>query len=289
MINNIMKKKIKRVMLYLGVVLIVLWTLAPFTWLVISSISTHKELLDISSWFPAYPTLKHYAGFFNPGTETGRRFLSALRNSMIIASSVTFICLVASTLAAYALARLEFKGKKSLVIGMLSTRMLPTVALIIPFFVMIVYYLGSIIQLYDTKLSLIVLYTSFILGFDIWIMRGYLISIPEELEEAGLIDGLDRWGVLWKIILPLSKPGLVATGIFSFLLAWNEFLLALIFTKSNQAITLPLFIQELGSQYTTAYEQVATAGIMAALPPVLLALLFQKFIIQGLTAGGVKG
>ncbi|MFW6381704.1 MAG: carbohydrate ABC transporter permease [Bacillota bacterium] len=176
-----------------------------------------------------------------------------------------------------------------LVISMLSTRMLPTVALIIPFFIMIVYYFGQVVSLYDTRINLIILYTSFILGFDIWIMRGYLISIPVEMEEAGLIDGLNRWGVLWKIILPLSAPGLVATGIFSFLLAWNEFLLALIFSKSNQAITLPLFIQQLGSQYTTAYEQVATAGIMAALPPVILALLFQRFIIRGLTAGGVKG
>lgn len=283
------KKKAKKIILYLCVILIIVWTLAPLFWLFISSISPHRELLDVSRWFPQNPTIKNYTSFFDLGTETGVRFISALRNSLIIASSVTVICLFASTLAAYALSRLKFKGKKTLVVSMLSTRMLPTVALIIPFFVMIVYYLGSFVQLYDTKLNLIILYTSFILGFDIWIMRGYLISIPVELEEAGLIDGLNRWGVMTKIILPLAKPGLVATGIFSFLLAWNEFLLALIFTKSNNAITLPLFIQELGSQYTTAYEQVSTAGVMAALPPILLALLFQKFIIKGLTAGGVKG
>ncbi len=282
-------KGIKRVFLYIGVTVIVLWTLAPLAWLVISSISPHRELMDVSSWLPQHPTLKNYLNFFNLKTQTGRSFLSSLRNSLIFASSVTVICLVASTLAAYALARLDFRGKKALVMSMLSTRMLPTVALIIPFFVLIVYYLGSIVQLYDTRINLIILYTSFILGFDIWIMRGYLISIPKELEEAGLIDGLNHWGVMWKIILPLSAPGLVATGIFSFLLAWNEFLLALIFTRSNQAITLPLFIQQLGSQYTTAYEQVSTAGVMAAIPPIILALMFQKFIIRGLTAGGVKG
>lgn len=282
-------KKIKKIFIYFSVIIIVAWTLGPLLWLFISSISPHRELLDITRWFPKNPTIKNYASFFDLSTETGVRFVSALRNSLIIASSVTVICLFASTLAAYALSRLEFKGKKTLVVSMLSTRMLPTVALIIPFFVMIVYYLGNMFQLYDTKLNLIILYTSFILGFDIWIMRGYLISIPKELEEAGLIDGLNRWGVMTKIILPLARPGLVATGIFSFLLAWNEFLLALIFTKSNNAITLPLFIQELGSQYTTAYEQVSTAGIMAALPPIILALLFQKFIIKGLTAGGVKG
>ncbi|ACL70734.1 carbohydrate ABC transporter permease [Halothermothrix orenii] len=282
-------KKVKRFFLYAGVVLIVVWTLAPVVWLFISSISPHKELLDTSQWLPENPTLKNYVTFFNLSTHTGESFLSALRNSIIIATSVTIICLAASTLAAYALARLEFKGKKFLVVSMLSTRMLPTVALIIPFFVLVVYYVGSFVQLYDTRINLIILYTSFILGFDIWIMRGYLMSIPKELEEAGLIDGLNRWGVLFKIILPLSAPGLVATGIFSFLLAWNEFLLALIFTKSNQSITLTLFIQELGSQYTTSWEQVSAAGFIAILPPVILALLFQKFIIKGLTAGSVKG
>lgn len=282
-------KKLKRFFFYLGVLLIVVWTLAPVVWLFLSSISPHKELLDTSSWLPRNPTLKNYAAFFDISTHTGESFLSALRNSVIVATSVTIICLVASTLAAYALARLEFKGKKFLVVSMLSTRMLPTVALIIPFFVLIVYYVGNFVQLYNTRINLIILYTSFILGFDIWIMRGYLLSIPKELEEAGLIDGLNRWGVLFKIILPLSAPGLVATGIFSFLLAWNEFLLALIFTKSKQSITLTLFIQELGSQYTTAWEQVSTAGFMAIIPPVLLALLFQKFIIKGLTAGSVKG
>lgn len=283
------RKSLNTILLYLGVILILVWTLAPIVWLFISSISTHKELLDTSSWFPEKPTIKNYISFFDLSTHTGQSFLSALRNSIIIATSVTIICLFASTLAAYALARLNFKGKKFLVVSMLSTRMLPTVALIIPFFVLIVYYVGRFVMLYDTRINLIILYTSFILGFDIWIMRGYLMSIPKELEEAGLIDGLNRWGVLQKIVLPLSVPGLVATGIFSFLLGWNEFLLALIFSKSNSSITLPLFIQQLGSQYTTAYEQVSTAGVIAVIPPVILALLFQKFIIKGLTAGSVKG
>lgn len=275
--------------LYALVVLIVLWTLAPVAWLFISSISNHSELLSTPvHWIPEHPTLDNYREIFDPARDTGGKFMAALVNSLLIAGSVTAFCLVVGTLAAYALARLQFKYRKTLIMGLLSIRMLPTVALIIPLYVIIIR-LDAFLPFFDRWWTLAILYNSFILGFVVWIMRGFFLTIPPDLEEAARIDGCTRLQALWKVVLPLSKPGLVATGILAFLLAWDEFMLALIFSRTTNSITLPLFIAELGSQYITAYESIAAAGVVTALPPVALALMFQRHIVRGLTSGGVKG
>ncbi len=290
-------KKAGRIGLYTAVVLIVLWTVAPLAWLFISSITPYSELITdrAGSWLPSNPTFSNYRAMFNVEQQTGEQFLYSLRNSLSVAGAVTLVCLFFGTLGAYALARLPVRGKNGLILALLAIRMLPTIALVIPLFVVVSlldYRLmgwGWGFHLFDTKLNLVVLYTTFIIGFVIWIMRGYFLTIPRDLEDAARIDGCTRLGSLWRVILPLSAPGLVATGILSFLLAWDEFLLALVFTRSTNAVTLPLFIAKLGSQYITAYDQIATAGIMASLPPVLLALFFQRFIVSGLTMGSTKG
>lgn len=275
---------------YLLAALIVLWTLAPIAWLFISSISTHNELLSVPiHWIPQHPTLANYASMLDPAGMTGDRFLHALRNSLLIAGAVTLFSLTVGTLTAYALARLRFRGRTGLVLSLLVIRMIPVVALVIPFFVIVIRLEALLPIFYDRWWTLAVLYNAFVLGFVIWIMRGYFLTIPVELEEAARIDGCTRVGALMRVVLPLSAPGLVATGILAFLLAWDEFLLALIFSKTTAAITLPLYITQLGSQYITAYESIAAAGIAAAIPPVALALVFQRFIVQGLTSGGVKG
>jgi len=291
------KKHISRIILYVLVILIVFWTLAPFTWLFISGLFPYKELISdrTTSWFPKHPTVKNFQAMFDLNSHIGQRFIYALRNSIIIAGTVTIICLIFGTLAAYALARLEFPFKNNIVMSLVSIRMIPTVALVIPFFIIIRtldYYLiqaNSNFHFYDTKINLIILYVTFILGFVIWIMRGFFLTIPSELEEAARIDGCTRIQALIKIVLPLSTPGLVATGIFAFLLAWDEFVLALVFTKTTNSITIPVFISALGSQYIHAFDQIAASGFIASLPPIILALMFQRFLINGLTAGSTKG
>jgi len=290
------KKYISRIILYVLVILIVVWTLAPFTWLFLSGLFPYKELLSerATHWFPKNPTFKNFQAMFDINSHIGQRFIYAFRNSLIIAGSVTIICLILGTLAAYALARLKFPFKNSIVMSLISIRMIPTVALVIPFFVIIRtfdYYLiqaNSNLHFYDTKINLIILYITFILGFVIWIMRGFFLTIPHELEEAARIDGCTRTQALMKIILPLSAPGLVATGIFTFLLAWDEFVLAMVFTKTTNSITMPVFIAALGSQYIHAFGQIAASGFIASLPPIILALAFQNFLIKGLTAGSTK-
>ncbi|MEA1940509.1 MAG: carbohydrate ABC transporter permease [Candidatus Caldatribacteriota bacterium] len=291
------RKSISRIILYLLVTFIVIWTLAPFTWLFLSGLFPHKELLSdrATNWFPENPTFKNFQVMFDIKSHIGQRFMYAFRNSLIISGSVTIICLIFGTLAAYALARLAFPFKNNIVMSLISIRMIPTVALVIPFFVIIRTFdyffinINSSFHFYDTKINLIILYVTFILGFVIWIMRGFFLTIPHELEEAARIDGCTRIQALTKIILPLSAPGLVATGIFTFLLAWDEFVLALVFTKTTNSITVPVFITSLGSQYIHAFDQIAASGFIASLPPIVLALLFQKFLIKGLTAGSTKG
>jgi multiple sugar transport system permease protein len=301
------KKHISRIILYVLVILIVFWTLAPFTWLFISGLFPYKELISdrTTSWFPKHPTVKNFQAMFDLNSHIGQRFIYALRNSIIIAGTVTIICLIFGTLAAYALARLEFPFKNNIVMSLVSIRMIPTVALVIPFFIIIRtldYYLiqaNSSFHFYDTKINLIMLYVTFILGFVVWIMRGFFLTIPSELEETARIDGCTRIQALIKIVLPLSTPGLVATGIFAFLLAWDEFVLALVFTKTTNSITIPVFISALGSQYIHAFDQIAASGFIVSacacshadrsLPPIILALMFQRFLIKGLTAGSTKG
>jgi len=291
------KKYVSRTILYILVILIVVWTLAPFTWLFISGLFPYKELISdrTTSWFPKNPTLKNFQVMFDINSRVGQRFIYALRNSFVISGTVTIICLVFGTLAAYALARLKFPFKNNIVMSLISIRMIPTVALVIPFFVIIRtldYYLiqvNSNFHFYDTKINLIILYVTFILGFVIWIMRGFFLTIPTELEEAARIDGCTRTQALIKVVLPLSAPGLVATGIFAFLLAWDEFILAMVFTKTTNSITIPVYIAALGSQYIHAFDQIAASGFVASLPPIILALGFQKFLIKGLTTGSTKG
>ncbi len=296
MVSDIRRRKstrkiLSKVMLYALVALILVWTLAPFTWLFITSISTQAKLNQIPiQWLPKHPTFEHYAAMFNPANPTGALFLAALRNSLVVASTTTIICLLFGVLAAYALARFTFPAKNVLIMSMLATRLLPTIALVVPFYVIIVGYIDPIIPMFDTRRNLIILYTSFIIGLVIWIMRGYFATIPRELEDAAMVDGCTHLQALTHVILPLSVPGLVTTGLLAFLLAWDEFLLALIFTRTPNAYTLPYFVFIVGSsQYYQSPAAVAAGGFLAALPPVILALIFQRRLVSGLTAGAVKG
>ncbi len=291
-------KKLKRIGLYLLVLIIVLWTVLPLVWMFLSSIFPYKELISdrLDHWLPSRATFKHYISFFNPEKEISSRFLAALKNSLIIATVTTVVCLFFGSLAAYAVVRLKFRLKKTMVMSLMFVRMLPTITLVIPFFIIVnvidsglISLFGRNVHLYDSKQLLIILYTSFILGFVIWIMRGFYLTMPEELEEAARIDGLTRLQTVFRIVMPLSANGLVATGVLAFLLAWDEFILALIFTRTAVAETLPIFIADLGSQYIHDFTQISAAGFIACIPPFLLVLIFQRFIVSGLTMGSVKG
>jgi multiple sugar transport system permease protein len=260
----------------------------PILWLLSASISTRSELLAVPThWIPQNPTFKNYLDIFFPSassSEISRTMAITLVNSFKVASAVTVICLAVGALAAYALVRISFRLNQTVLLGILGTRMIPEISLVVPLFI-----LASRFRLVDKPIVLVITYLTFSLPFAIWLMAAFFQTIPIELEEAARIDGCSRLEILFRIIMPISAPGLISTGLFVFLLAWDEFFYALIFTNSLAAKTAPVAISEFVGRYVTDINAMMAGGVLAAIPPVLLALLFQRYILSGLTAGAVKG
>jgi multiple sugar transport system permease protein len=282
------KKKLHLVWLTLLVIVALIFVYVPVAWLIISSISSRSELLSTPiHWIPQDPTLQNYINILFPSqgtSEVAQTFRITLWNSLFVASSVTVIALVFGSLAAYALIRLQFPFRQSLLIGILGTRMIPEISLVIP-----LYLFATRFGLFNSPYILIITYLSFALPFAIWLMAAFFDTIPVELEDAARIDGATRLETLWKIIMPISAPGLVSTGLFVFLSAWDEFFFALIMTSTVSAKTVPVAIAEFTGRYVVDVGGMMTGGVLAAIPPVLLSLIFQRYIVSGLTAGAVKG
>lgn len=269
------------------VVLVCLCILVPFLWLIISSLSFRVDLTTIPlKWLPRKLNLENYKEiiFGTASNSINASLRKGLLNSLIIASSATLVCLVAGSLAAYVFSRLEFPGKSFMFSFILLSQLMPMMVLIIP-----IYVIFSRMGVLDTKFSLIAADCSFTLPFIIWLMRSFFESVPKDLEEMARIDGCTRYGTIFKIIIPLSTPGLAASGIFSFIIAWNEFFSALILSSTTKTKTISVIISEFSSKVGIDYVAMASAGVVASIPPVIIALIFQKYIIQGLTAGAVKG
>jgi multiple sugar transport system permease protein len=261
---------------------------APLLWLFSASLSNQVELYSIPPhWIPQHITFQNYLDIIFPTlavSSVPRTFAAALLNSIKIASSVTLVCIVLGSLAAYALVRIPFGFNQRIQVGLLVTRMIPEVSLIIPLFVV-----ASSLDLINKPIVLIITYMSFALPYTIWMMAAFFQTVPVELEEAARLDGCDRLGILWRIVLPLSTPGLISTAMFVFLLAWDEFFYALIFTSTLAAKTAPVAIAEFIGRYTVNINGMMAGGILVALPPVILGIIFQRYIVSGMTAGAVKG
>ena len=283
-----MNKILRTVLLTFFVILVLLFIYLPVAWLIISSISTRSELLSTPiHWIPQQPTVQNYISILFPGqgtSEVAKTFRITLMNSLLVASSVTVIALLVGSLASYALIRLRFPFQRGMLIGILGTRMIPEISLIIP-----LYLFATRVGLFNSPIILIITYLSFALPFAIWLMTAFFDTIPLELEDAARIDGCSRLGILWRVILPISAPGWVSTGLFVFLTAWDEFFFALILTSTVAAKTVPVAIAEFSGRYVVDVGGMMTGGVLAAIPPVLLALLLQRYIVSGLTAGAVKG
>jgi len=260
----------------------------PLLWLFNASLSTQVELYSIPPhWIPQHPTFQNYLDIIFPSLAVSavpRTFAAAIMNSIKIASAVTVICIVIGGLAAYALVRIPFKFNRTIQIGLLGTRMIPEVSLIIPLFVV-----ASSLDLINKPAVLIIAYLSFALPYAIWMMAAFFQTVPIELEEAARLDGCSRLGILWRVVMPIAVPGLISTAMFTFLLAWDEFFYALIFTSTLAAKTAPVAIAEFVGRYAVNITGMMAGGILAALPPVILGLLFQRYIVSGMTAGAVKG
>jgi len=274
-----------KVFVYAAAVVMAMVILAPFLWLVISSVAAPSDLLARPlRWIPQHITFSRYQSIFRGGvSDTADTFRAALVNSAIVAGSTVAISLTVGIFGAYAFARLRFPGRRVLLLLMLSTYMLPPIAIVIPLYLILVQ-----LHLLDSRIGLIVVYCSFITPFVLWIMSNYFRTIPRELEDAARVDGSTRLGALFRVVLPLARPGILATALFAFLLAWDEFLYALIFTSTVHAKTIPVAIAEFTGRFTVDFGMIATGGVVAALPPLIIAFVFQRYIVGGLSAGAIK-
>ena len=279
------QKRVTALYMLLGFLLAVV-VLAPVVWMFLSSVMRPVDLTAKPlSLIPGEITFERYAQILKSttGSDPAYVFRVALKNSLIIAVSVTLLSLVIGTLSAYAFAHVRFRGKGALMLVILFTYMVPPAALIIP-----LYRIYNTFGLLDQRWPLVVLYLSFIIPFIIWVMQDFFGSISKSFEEAAQVDGATRFQTLLYIFLPIARPGAIATGILAFLMSWDEFFYALIFTSSLASKTMPIAIEEFNGKFTIDYGMISVAGIVGSLIPVLIAVIFQKYIVMGMTAGGVK-
>lgn len=267
---------------YLGVAIIVIWGLAPFYWMVVTSFREVPFTYDTTPW-PTHVTWENYETAFS--TKTGNRFAQSLVNSLIISGITTLIGLAVGVFAAYALARLQFKGKYLVLGFVLAASMFPGVALVTPLF-----QLFSDIGWFGTYQALIIPNISFVLPLTIYTLTAFFREMPWELEEAAKIDGATPGQAFRKVILPLAAPGLFTTAILAFIAAWNEFVIASQLSNLRTAPVTVAIANFAGSQpRVEPYTATMAAGTVVTVPLIIMVLLFQRKIVAGLTAGGVKG
>jgi ABC-type glycerol-3-phosphate transport system permease component len=260
--------------------LMVLWTAIPFYWMVATSLKHDPEIYGYeATLIPERPTLDNYATVFR---ETP--YLLYLRNSVAVAVGSTVLSMVIAVLGAYAIARLDFPGRALLARSLVFTYLVPTSLLFIPMFAMM-----SALRLTDSLHGLIIAYLGFDVPFCTWLLMGYFKSVPVELEEAARVDGCSRVGALLRVVLPMSLPALAVVTFFSFTHAWNEFLYAHVFTSTTSARTVTTGLVNFMSQDVFFWGPLMASTVMSSLPPVLMFLVFQRWVVKGLTLGGVKG
>jgi multiple sugar transport system permease protein len=259
--------------------------LVPLGWLFYSSVVGQTDLLSRPMrWWPERFTLDRYREIFvGHGTSDAAQFRTAMVNSFLVGAVTVGVSLAVGILGGYALARLRFPFRRVTLMLFLVTYMLPPIALIIP-----MYILMSRFALLDTKAGLVVVYCSLVTPFALWTMSNFFGALPVELEEQARVDGCSRLGALVRIVLPLARPGIIATALFGFLLCWDEFLYALIFTSTSDSKTIPVAIAEFTGRNAVDFGLIAAGGILAAIPPLLLTIVFQRYLIEGLSSGAVK-
>ena len=271
---------IGRALFYLLVAAIIVYTVFPFYWAIVSSLKSGSALFSTDFW-PADPAWSNYTGIFKD-QPFGRNIL----NSVIVAVSVVVLSLFLAVTASYSLGRVQFRGRTVLLLVVLSVSMFPQVAVLSGMFELI-RWLG----LYNNLLGLILSYMIFTLPFTVWVLTTFMRELPKELEEAAIVDGASPWVIITRVFLPLMGPALATTGLLAFIAAWNEFLFALTFTLSNEMRTVPVAIALItgSSQFELPWGNIMAASVIVTVPLLILVLIFQRKIVSGLTAGAVKG
>jgi trehalose/maltose transport system permease protein len=271
---------VKKTAFYMVVVTIVLIAVFPFYYAIITSFKSGTALFEVN-YFPTSLDFDNYIAVLQ-----GREFPRNVLNSIFIASVTVGFALFLAVTASYALARVKFRGRSLLLMTILAVSMFPQIAVLAGLFEL-VRFLG----IYNTPWAMILSYTIFTLPFTVWVLTTFMRDLPVEIEEAAIVDGATPWVIITKVFMPLLWPALVTTGLLAFIGAWNEFLFALTFTASETQRTVPVAIAMLSgaSEFETPWGTIMAASVLVTVPLVVLVLIFQRKIVAGLTAGGVKG
>lgn len=280
--NNGWRHILRRIPFYILVAIIAIYALFPFYWAFTTSFKTENEMFQKANYIPREPTLKNYQYVLRDN-----KFLLAMRNSAFVAGSVAFLSLVVGSFAAYAIGRLRFKGRVVLLYVVLSMTMFPSISILSGLYT-IVKELG----VFGTQYALIVTYPVFTLPFTVWVLTAFFKGLPTEIEQAAIIDGATYFQTFRYVLLPLTAPALVTTGLLAFVSSWNEYLYALNFTITNpSAQTVPVAIAQFSGidALQEPIAEIMAAAMIVTIPLVILVLVFQNRIVAGLTAGAVKG
>lgn len=268
-----------KIFVYVAVFLIVVFALAPYLWTFISSITPENDLYRTDFRFlPEKPTMENYVRLF-----TKVDFAENILDSLVVAVFTAMVGLAITVPASYSFSRFGFRGRNFLLMQFLVINMFPIMLLIVPLFIIM-----RNLKLMDTPFALIIAYSTFTIPFSVWMMTSFFNAIPKELDDAGKIDGCSQLGVLFRVILPIALPGILSTGIYIFITAWNEFIYAAILTN-RQVRTIPVALQNMIGEYQIEWGLLTAGGVVSALPVIVLFFFIQRQLIHGMTSGAVKG
>ena len=277
--NMVRRRNLIQASRYAGALFITLVVAFPIYWLFLMAFKSADEVYAVPPvYFPAEPSLGSFASLFRGASYDAQTLI----NSLIIATSTTVIAMVLGTMCAYSMARFR-TGGHNFAIWIMSQRMLPPIAIVFPLFLAF-----ALIDILDTFPSIIVVYVAFNLPFVIWMMRGYIEDVPVAVEESALVDGCTRWQVLYKIIVPMSRAGIFATAVFTFLFTWNEFVFALVLTN-NHIVTYPVQVTGYFAAQQTYWNSVGAMSILGTIPVFFAVVFFQRYLVRGISMGAIKG
>ena len=267
----------KLMLRYIIAIAVTLIFLFPVYWLFMISFKTPDEIFHVPpQWLPGHLQFNNYWVLFKDGD------VITIWNSLVAAGMSSIIAIILGTFCAYSLARFN-TGGENLAMWIISQRMIPPIAVVFPIFLVYVY-----LKMVDSFAGLILLYTAFNLPYVIWMMRGYIVDIPLELEESALVDGCTRWQTLWRVVFPMARSGLMATAVFTFVFAWNDFLFALILTRT-EVITFPVQLTHYMGGQSNFWSKIAAMSVLGTLPIFIAVTLMQRYLVRGISLGAVKG
>lgn len=273
-------EKVLNILAYLVLILALLLTILPIGWVLSTSIKPTTEIFaNPPRWIPLDPTLSNYHNVLFDSSIP-----NAFKNSVLVGVMTTFIALLLGGSAGYAFARFSFRGNRVLSLFMLISQMLPLTVLMIP-----LYYMENEVGLVDTKLGLAIAHLVISLPLVTWMAKGYFKGIPKEIEEAAIMDGCSTMQTIIRVVLPLLKPALAATGIYAFISSWNEFALANVLTRSTASITVPIALNEFSSFFKVDWGSTMAVAMVITVPIIAIFMMVQKQFVEGLAAGAVKG